>query len=222
MRALGRTAGASLYSTMGAMGVLPATNAQALLPRLPANDGLRVTIVILGAEIAGITAAYQLRKAGYHCMILEARECAGGRVWTLRGGDRIEEMNSFQLVNWDHQRHLYFDAGAAWISQHHAGILGYCREFNVPLEIFVSDNRAALLQTDNAFGGVPQPLRRVIVDGRGGIAALAAKATRSSNHDLRTFLAAVWSASARPDLRRDRVGRISNTTGWRSATGKAL
>jgi monoamine oxidase len=195
IKALGGSApAASLYGTLGAMGLLPTPTAYARPPRLPANDGRGVTVVILGAGIAGMTAGYQLRKAGYHCVILEARERAGGRVWTLRGGDRIVEtdsvqrINSVQHINWDRQRHLYFNAGAARISHHHTGVLGYCREFDIPLEIFVSDNRAALIQTDKAFGGEPQPLRRVIMDGRGAVAALAAKAVASSDTELRTFL----------------------------------
>ena len=52
----------------------------------------------------------------------------------------------------------------------------------------VSDNRAALLQTDNAFGGKPQSLRQVIMDGRGAVAALAAIAAGSSNPDILAFL----------------------------------
>jgi monoamine oxidase len=93
-------------------------------------------------------------------------------------------------VEWDRQKHLYFNAGPARISHHHTGVLGYCREFDIPLEPFVNDNRAALLQTDSAFGGKPQPLRRVIMDGRGGIAALAAKAAGSGSSDLRSLLRA--------------------------------
>jgi monoamine oxidase len=36
-----------------------------------------------------MTVAYELRKAGYRCTVLEARERPGGRVWTLRGGDTM-------------------------------------------------------------------------------------------------------------------------------------
>jgi monoamine oxidase len=190
VQSLGRAAGGSLYSTLSAMGLLPTPSAYARPPQLNANDGLGPAIVILGAGIAGMTAGYQLRKAGYQCVILEARSRPGGRVWTLRGDDQIVETNSVQHIRWDRRRHLYFNAGAARISQHHTGVLGYCREFDIPLEVFVSDNRAALLQTDNAFGGEPQPLRRVIMDGRGAVTALAAKSTDSNNRALQNFLAA--------------------------------
>lgn len=37
-------------------------------------------------------------------------------------------------------------------------VLGYCREFAIPLETFTNENRAALLHSTSAFGGQPQPL----------------------------------------------------------------
>jgi len=47
------------------------------------GDG--TTVVILGAGVAGMCAAYELGKAGYDCRIVEARKRPGGRVWTVRG-----------------------------------------------------------------------------------------------------------------------------------------
>ena len=83
----GRAAGAAaLYITLGAMGLLAAPSAHAGPPELPAGSGRGIHVAILGAGIAGMTAGYELRKAGYRCTILEARERPGGRVWTLRGG----------------------------------------------------------------------------------------------------------------------------------------
>ena len=43
-------------------------------------------IGIVGAGITGLTAAYELGKAGYDCHILEAKDRPGGRNWTVRGG----------------------------------------------------------------------------------------------------------------------------------------
>ncbi len=102
----------------------------------------------------------------------------------MRGGDRIVETDSTQQINWEAHRDLYFNTGAARLSSHHQGILGYCRELGVALELFVNDNRAALIQLDSQFGGKPQTARRLNADLRGAIAALAAKSV-PDDADLR-------------------------------------
>jgi monoamine oxidase len=109
-------------------------------------------------------------------LILEARRRAGGRNWSLRGGDTVAEPGSTQHVTWDREDHLYFNPGPARIPYHHEGILAYCRTLGVPLEVMCNDNRAALMQDDNAFDGVPQLNRRAVNDARGYVAELAAKA----------------------------------------------
>src|SRR5580700_2824440 len=45
------------------------------------------SVLILGAGVAGMTAALELRQAGYSVKILEFNSRAGGRNWTVRGGD---------------------------------------------------------------------------------------------------------------------------------------
>lgn len=49
-------------------------------------------MLILGAGLAGMTAAFELRKAGYRVQVLEYNDRPGGRNWTLRGGDRYTEL----------------------------------------------------------------------------------------------------------------------------------
>jgi monoamine oxidase len=66
---------------------------------LPPGNGARV--VILDAGIAGMVAALELGKAGYECRVLEARSRPGGRNWTLRGGDTVEEVDSTQRIAWE-------------------------------------------------------------------------------------------------------------------------
>ena len=172
---VGRAGGtAAAYRTMSALGLLAVPAAYAGPPPLPPSDGRR--ILILGAGIAGMVAALELTRAGWPCTILEARGRAGGRNWTLRAGDTVQETNTSQTVTWDAAPHLYFNPGPARIPHHHQGILGYCRALGVELEVMCNDNRAAFLHDDRAFAGAPQRARQVINDSRGYIAELAAKA----------------------------------------------
>jgi monoamine oxidase len=165
---------AAAYRTMAAMGLLAVPSAYAGPPALP--PGNRQRIVIIGAGIAGMVLAWELRKAGYAPVILEARARPGGRNWSLRGGDEVRENTSVQRVEWDRGEHMYFNPGPARLPYHHEGILAYCRELGVALEVMSNDNRGALMQSDTGFDGRPQRNREVIDDIRGYIAELAAKA----------------------------------------------
>ena len=42
------------------------------------------SVVIIGAGLAGLSAAHQLQKSGYKVLVLEAKAHAGGRVHTVR------------------------------------------------------------------------------------------------------------------------------------------
>lgn len=142
----------------------------------PANIGSGRSVVIVGAGLAGMTAALELGRLGYTCTLIEATAAAGGRVRTLRAGDIAVETDSTQLCNFDLDDDLYFNCGPARIAHHHEFLLGYCREFGVALEPFVNDNRAALLHSPGAYGGEPQIARRILADTRGNIARLLASA----------------------------------------------
>ena len=104
---VGRAGGvAAAYNTMAAMGLLAVPPAHAHPPALPGGSGRGTRVIILGAGIAGMTAAYELAKAGYECVVLEARARAGGRNWTIRGGERIEEIDTAQTVEWPRAANL--------------------------------------------------------------------------------------------------------------------
>src|SRR5207253_11208127 len=78
---VGRAGGAAaVYNTMAAMGLLAVPSAYAGAPAMPPGDGTKV--LILGAGIAGMVAAYELGKAGYDCQVLEARARPGRRHWS--------------------------------------------------------------------------------------------------------------------------------------------
>jgi monoamine oxidase len=147
--------------------------------------GVGKSVTILGAGIAGMTTAFEMSKLGYTCTILEASDRAGGRCQTIRAGDVVEELDSTQICNFDTDDNLYFNPGPARIPHHHKNLLQYCRSFNVALEPFINDNRAALFHQTSAFGGAPQTARQVKADIRGYIASLLTDATNSGALDAR-------------------------------------
>jgi monoamine oxidase len=142
----------------------------AALPR-----SARKSIVILGAGISGLTAAYELSRKGYEVLVLEASHRAGGRNLTLRRGDLLDEAGRPQICGFDADPHLYFNAGPARIPGHHNALLGYCKEFGVELSPFINDNRNAWVQDDAMFGGRRIRNREYMTDTRGFIAELAVK-----------------------------------------------
>ena len=152
-------------------------------PVLPGGIGKGKRVTILGAGVAGMTAAYELSKAGFHCTILEARQRAGGRSWTVRGGDRIEQLDGVQTAHWPKGPHLYMNVGPARISHHHRAVLGYCREFGVALEIMMNDNHAAFVHDDAVFGGKPVQLKQLTNDAHGYFAELMDKAAATGGLD---------------------------------------
>ena len=50
------------------------------------------SVLILGAGVAGMVAAIELRDAGYKVQLLEYNACPGGRNWSLYGGDTYTEL----------------------------------------------------------------------------------------------------------------------------------
>jgi monoamine oxidase len=142
----------------------------------PSDIGAGKQVIILGAGIAGMSCALEMGKLGYNCTILEARAAAGGRCRTLRSGDIAEELDSTQFCEFDDDPEFYFNTGPARIPHHHELILGYCRQFNIALESFNNDNRAARLHSSNTFNGQPQLARRILSDSRGHIAQLLTRA----------------------------------------------
>ena len=140
------------------------------------------SVLILGAGLAGMTAALELRKAGYKVQVLEFNRRPGGRNWTLRGGDTFTELGGF-TQNCEFEQGLYFNPGPWRIPYHHRAVLDYCKRLNVALEPFIELNHNALLHASSAFGGQPQRIREIKADFQGQVSELLAKVTEQGRLD---------------------------------------
>ncbi|GBQ33335.1 NAD(P)-binding protein [Gluconacetobacter azotocaptans] len=173
LTALGLAGGtAALYQAMTVMGHA----ADSRFSGPPVLSGARKgsKVLVLGAGLAGMLAAYELRKAGYSVRILEYQDRPGGRNWTLRGGDRVVEMGTpVQKVGFSPGN--YINPGPWRIPYHHRALLHYCKQFGVPLEPFIQLNYNAFVHSAEAFGGKPMRYRDVACDFTGVVAELLAK-----------------------------------------------
>jgi monoamine oxidase len=184
---VGRAGGAAaVYRTMAAIGLTPEPRPWTGPIELPANVGNGRTVLILGAGIAGLAAAYELTRAGFKCRVLEAEARAGGRNLTVRRGSLITEQSAEhgetqQRCKFDEG--LYVNLGPGRIPYHHRRMLHYCAELGVPLEIYAIETTANLFHVKDAFRGQPQVRRRISNDADAYIAELLSKAVTQGSLD---------------------------------------
>jgi monoamine oxidase len=171
---------------MAAMGLVSEPEPWAGPVELPRNSAPGKTVLILGAGLAGLAAAYELTRAGFTCHVLEAQGRAGGRNLTIRHGSVVVEESAEhgtteQRCNFDEG--LYVNLGPGRIPYHHRRMLHYCSELGVPLEIYVIQTTANLFHVKDAFGGQPQVRRRINNDADAYIGELLSKAVNQGNLD---------------------------------------
>jgi monoamine oxidase len=178
---VGATAGsAAMYQAMDSLGLAAESPYRGPIDLQGAPPG--ASVLVLGAGMAGMTAAYELRNAGYKVQILEYNARAGGRNWTIRGGDNYTELGgATQRCEFDPG--LYINPGPWRIPYHHRGVLHYAKRLGVPLEPFFQVNYNAYLHSSSAFGGKPQRYREIKADYQGHVAELLAKATQQNALD---------------------------------------
>jgi len=87
----------------------------------PDPDG---RVIVVGAGLAGLTAALDLRDAGWDVLVLEARTRVGGRVHTLHGGIDGVALDAG----------LHAEAGGESIDEHHTEIQRLLRRFGIATE----------------------------------------------------------------------------------------
>jgi monoamine oxidase len=174
---------AAVYETMVAMGMLVVPEAYAGSPDVSGMPGKGKTAIVLGAGIAGLTAAYRLSQAGFTVTVYEASKRVGGRNFTVSAAKTDHRDVILQQGLPDQPCRFtgspqtqYFEAGCGRIPYHHVALLELCRELGVALEPYIMETRANHFQTDQAFGKQFVVNRQLANDTRGYIAELLAKA----------------------------------------------
>jgi monoamine oxidase len=127
-----------------AANVLPAV-AGAAKPQQPASRS--ADVVVVGAGLAGLTAARELVARGRSVVVLEARDRVGGRVLShaLAGGSYGELGGMFTGPTQDHIQALARDVG-----------VGFYPTFNTGNNVFVgSDGRREEFPSDTPLGTAP-------------------------------------------------------------------
>ena len=147
---IGATAGgAMMYQAMTSLGYAGESGYTGPL-KLEGRPPKGTKLLILGAGLAGMCAALELKKAGYSVKILEYNSRPGGRNWSLRGGDTYTELGGFkQTCQFD--KGLYFNPGPWRIPYHHQAVLDYCKRLGVKLEPFQQINHNAYLHSTEAY-----------------------------------------------------------------------
>jgi len=119
-RSLILSAGASLIISCEDNENIP-SNPISSSPGMLSSNGNAKKIIVIGAGMSGLVAAYELVRVGHDVTILEARDRIGGRVLTIR--------SPFS------NKH-FAEGGAARIKPSHNLTLGYANHFNLNLDPF--------------------------------------------------------------------------------------
>ena len=90
-------------------------------PGMLSSNGNAKKIIVIGAGMSGLVAAYELVRVGHDVTILEARDRIGGRVLTIRS---------------PFSNNHFAEGGAARIKPSHNLTLGYANHFNLNLDPF--------------------------------------------------------------------------------------
>ena len=144
-------------------------------------------VLVLGAGVSGLVVGYELGKLGYDFRILEARDRVGGLAWTVRRATEHTEINGErQVCAFDEGLHV--NVGPWRIPYTHTGVLNYCKELGVPLQIFVNEADASYFYYEgNAAGSLSNTrvrLREVKADMIGHTNELLVKAIDQRQLDL--------------------------------------
>lgn len=110
------------------------------------QEALReVDVVVVGAGLSGLKAAYEVQRAGLSCVVVEARDRVGGKTWS------VDPLGQGKWI----------DVGAAWINDtNQSKIYELAKSFD--LEMVVQKTTGKVIQEDLTgdlglfdYGGTP-------------------------------------------------------------------
>lgn len=99
--------------------ILGTAGTAAILSRSAYSQTRAKSCVIIGSGLAGLSAAFKLKNAGWQVTIIEARTRTGGRVF------------SHSLPQ---SKDLVCELGAEWVGESHERLKALCKDFNIALQ----------------------------------------------------------------------------------------
>ncbi len=148
-------------------------------------DGNGKKILILGAGLAGMVSAIEIRKKGYEVQILEAQATTGGRCMTARKGTVIEDVDGERQVC-QFENNQYLNVGPWRIPAEHHALLHYCKTLNVELEPFINKAIYSYYYAENIEGPLKGKAIRQVeadIDRAGHVQELLAKCATDGSLD---------------------------------------
>ena len=183
---LGAVGGSSLvFSAMTSWDLMAGSAGQK--PELSGRPA-KSKVLVLGGGLSGMVVGYELGKLGYDYQVLEARDRVGGLQWAVQRGSEHTEVGSGERQVCAFDEGQYINVGPWRIPYSHTAVLNYCRELNVPLQVFLNESDANYFYFEGSGAGPLSNkkirMREIKADVTGQINELLVKAIDQKKLDL--------------------------------------
>ena len=183
---LGAVGGSSLvFSAMTSWDLMAGSAGQK--PELSGRPA-KSKVLVLGGGLSGMVVGYELGKLGYDYQVLEARDRVGGLQWSVRRGTEHTEVGSGERQVCAFDEGQYINVGPWRIPYSHTAVLNYCRELNVPVQVFLNESDANYFYSEGSGAGALSNkkirVREIKADVTGHINELFVKAIDQKKLDL--------------------------------------